>query len=152
MKQLIIFNNLPARCSFRIISQNSELRLAVHDNSVIEIMDKVFEKYSKNDNFLLEIGDVSLLSEIGLRKKDFDRQIELEDDTNIVVAEYMIKHIAKDNIKIGIITALNEEFEAMQNFCGILAELILEPGAWTQLCVWVFAYGKRNCFNSIVLY
>lgn len=116
LKQLIIFNNLPARCSFRIISQNSELRLAVHDNSVIEIMDKVFEKYSKNDNFLLEIGDVSLLSEIGLRKKDFDRQIELEDDTNIVVAEYMIKHIAKDNIKIGIITALNEEFEAMQNF------------------------------------
>ena len=112
IENLIYFNGLPPAYAYRVLMQNYEPRVIVHDHEVIEVINKVHEY--KTPPYLIEIGssDCSLLSDVGLKEKA-SKVFEMDDGTKLSLKNYSISYIDKNKIEIGIITALKEEFDAM---------------------------------------
>lgn len=115
-EQLIVLNNLSVTYSFRVIRQRNEPRLTVHFNTVIDLIDKVLKDNNFSRYFITEIGSIktSILEQLGLKQINFPVTVEMDDSICYSIMSFEFKHIDKSKVKVGIITALPEEFNAMK--------------------------------------
>ena len=125
IEKMFSFQKLPPQYSIEVIKNSVDAMPFVHSHNLLELINKLAEENAIGENWIFEICYDGALK---LRFNQLFSDLHISNEKGVkgmLYSQYNKGKISNEKVEIGIITVLNEEYNAMYS-------LLQEP---TELCV-----------------
>lgn len=154
INKIIILKNIDQIYSFRLVQQNKGPHFQEHDFYTLELFDELKKKNIIKEQCYLEIGDPEkkYMASISMKLVHIENNFKIEtDDSNVSINFYSTPMINKYDIKFGIITALDDEFQAMYKLMLDVRQVPIKGRGAGHIYYFGYLPAANNEFHAVAL-